>query len=1376
MKRATRVLPRTSITAALTTAVSTVALLHAHTRAADFDTITSRVQSQLLSNAPSTSTVQGYMNSEAANGSWSDITYTSTAQTNWSPLTHVQRMASMAEIWGKSSSSLYHNTTLAADLRAAMDYWFTFTANATGAPSSADNYNNPTPYSTNWFDNNIAGPQALGSAMVMASSIFTAPELSEAQNYLLNAKKEMPKFDGQNVVDLSIVGVYSSIASGSTTDMNSAFTSMNGTVFISNFGTDGIQADHSYHIHGIQLYMGGYGTSYANDMFNWATVSTGTQYALTTAQEHTIVDYLLDGTQWFIRGRTMDLTADGRQVTFPSYVGAGDGFVNAIEEAQTLGSYRTVELQNFLNRQNLTISQGAANATLNTLSGNRDFYDSEIMVQQRPAYYASVKVTSTRTSQPETGNSQGLENLYLGDGVNQIMVTGNEYYGIQPSWNWRRLPGTTVEQDTRSLTPPGTFGATHGTTDYAGGVSDNTFGLEAFNYNRFDVKAKKSWFFFNNEEVALGAAISSSNTTYEVDTTLNQCLQTSAVSYETTSGTIQTLSNGTTATPANLRWVYQGSVGYFFLTPVSNATIMAVAQTGNWSSLNTAASGNVTQNIFTLYIDHGTAVSNGTYAYIAVPGITLATMDSYFATNPIQVLRNDANVQAVRNSTLDVTEAAFYAADSFTMVPGQTVAASGASTIMLQRQPNVLKLSASSPQALQEALNVSLSNVTLSGGTSTWFDALGTATATFNLPGGNLAASTVGLTLSSDGAATPTVSLSSNDQNSNSTYTATAAITLPNNTTFTQDSFTTLNLAAPIAGNFSLTETGTGTLILSANNTFTGGIFINGGTLRATSATALTTNTTTVNASGTLVLTTNIATPITLAGGTLGFSGAPTLSGDLTIAPNTTSTIQSADPQTPGTSVNESFTGRLLGSGNILLKPATGTLSPDGAQAFRINGLNTSTFSGNITLANNVKGELFGQTSGTTSPAGTATIILTAGDTARGGTLNTLTTTAGYSELNLRNNSSANQTYTNNVIVTGTGLTLLNPLGTAPANTSVTLGNLQIGANQELGIYLAASSVTHPVLFQSVTLTGGIAAFSPKTNGFGNATSTGADLTLSNISELAPSGINMTGLRTLFLAGNNNYSGPTIISSGNLVFAANSTSNISTITGTAPITINGTVKISPNANTSNLTSLTLGGASSNWTGALDLTNNKLIIEDNLTHNTTLATLQNQLTYGTTHNAGGGGIFSSALAPNQALALLDNAQLHLSTFGNQTVDAGSLLLAPELLGDANADGAVDLTDLSIVLNNFGQPTTSWLAGNFDGNPAIDLTDLSDLLNNFGATNATPASQLLTSTPEPASLLLLSSATLPLFQRRRRPLRRKRPHISLRIYLPESNFSA
>ena len=103
-----------------------------------------------------------------------------------------------------------------------------------------------------------------------------------------------------------------------------------------------------------------------------------------------------------------------------------------------------------------------------------------------------------------------------------------------------------------------------------------------------------------------------------------------------------------------------------------------------------------------------------------------------------------------------------------------------------------------------------------------------------------------------------------------------------------------------------------------------------------------------------------------------------------------------------------------------------------------------------------------------------------------------------------------------------------------------------------------------------------------------------------------------------------------------------------------------------------------------------------------------------------------------------------------------------LWANALPGDANLDGKVDLSDLSTVLNHFGQASTSWYDGNFDGAATIDLTDLSDVLNHFGVTSS-PASALTTAqsllatqnVPEPASLGLLTiGAFACLFRRKPR----------------------
>ncbi len=254
---------------------------------------------------------------------------------------------------------------------------------------------------------------------------------------------------------------------------------------------------------------------------------------------------------------------------------------------------------------------------------------------------------------------------------------------------------------------------------------------------------------------------------------------------------------------------------------------------------------------------------------------------------------------------------------------------------------------------------------------------------------------------------------------------------------------------------------------------------------------------------------------------------------------------------------------------------------------------------------------------------------------------------------------------------------------------------------------------------------------------------------------IGTTGITKSGTGSLTLATANTFTGGTVVNGGTVIVA-----NAAALgTGSVTIHAGGTVRLQGNLGAAViLPAVQLDGSTNAWLGTLDVGNNKLVVQDAVTHGATLATLQNEVLYGTTHSTG---IVSSALPANTALAVLDNSVTGFTTFGNVAVNAGSILVAPELLGDANADGTVDLTDLSVVLNNFGQATGAWTSGNFDGAATIDLTDLSMVLNNFGQSfagaNVGISEQAATAAPEPAAVVILAGGMVASLARRRRAAR-------------------
>lgn len=688
-------------------------------RAGDFETLEERLTGAFQDAKPKASTVNGYVSTLSAAGRWSDINYADTSITPWDPDTHLQRMLEIAKAYSDPSHSLFGSTSLRDALVRGFDGWV-----------AAD------PRSGNWWYNEISVPKLMGRTLLLSGTVLGDARMTTGLGIVARAYRPRTSTDatntGANRIDRALASLVRGAIARDTPLTTESFLAVGDTLVPTT--AEGIQADGSFHQHGNQPQNGSYGLEFAVSTAAIAGYGAGTAFGLPEGHVRELVDYFLDGQQWFIRGRSFDLTMMGRSVSRPSATNAGSDMIDPVTSVLGVTGYRGAELAAFQRRLTAAKSTGSADPAL-ALVGNRHFWRSDVTAHHRPGYSVSVKISSTRTLEPEMANGEGLRNLHLADGVNLIMRRGDEYNDIAPIWDWRRLPGITTEQATYSLAPAGTLGV-RGTSAFAGGVSDGMYGATAFDYARRNVTARKSWFFFDDEQVALGAGINAPNASAAVITTVNQVFRRSSVSWGTSGTASGTLTSGT-VTRGDLRWVHQDGVGYIFPQTTGTVTIRAATQTGSWSSVNATKSGTtVSGDVFSLQVDHGQKPSGGSYAYIVLPGVGASTAAAYAAAPRVRVLANQPNLQAVRHDGLGLTQAAFFTSGTLDAGGGLSLAVRTPAAVMLDEGPQGMTFSAANPAGVALTLRADIRR-DLPDNTGDF------ARVTLRLPGGDQGGATV---------------------------------------------------------------------------------------------------------------------------------------------------------------------------------------------------------------------------------------------------------------------------------------------------------------------------------------------------------------------------------------------------------------------------------------------------------------------------------------------------------------------------------------------------------------------------------------------------------------------------------------------------------
>ena len=673
-----------------------------------YDKVLENVRKVLYDEAGSFSSIssnaQNYLNSINSDGSWSDLTYTGDVPTN-----HLDRLKTMALAYTNSQSSLYGNVELYTAIVNGIQWWY-----------------DKNPDHSNWFYDQIAYPQRMGETLVLMRNGTKKLPVKLELNTLARMKSQGGAPDqsgsqgtGANKMNIAMHWIYR----GCLTEDQAVLDKAVQQVFYPlGFTTgEGLQHDYSYLQHGLQLYIGGYGWDIVNVATRVALYTVETPYAQGNADLDNLGAFLRQAYLRVIRGQNFMFNAFGRGIARPNGVGQS-GFGTLLKRMKVIEPAYAAVYDEAMARL-----AGSQPASYGVEAKHTHFYRADYTLQTRPDYTIELRTVSNRTLRNENGNGENIRGYFLADGATSIAVTGTEYYNVFPTWDWSMVPGTTTRKGT--MVTPGQWG-TAGNTTFVGGVSDTLHGVSVYDLDNNSTKAKKSWFFFDDEVVCLGAGIAASGS-QEVVTTLNQCLLQGDVIAATTESAVNTYSGNNTTLDysGNLQWAIQGNVGYV-LPDGGNVGLTAKAQTGKWSTINTDASADdVTQNVFTLWMKHGVSPSNAKYAYIVVPNVnSAAQMQNYMAKGNIEILKNEATLQAVRHKGLGLNGFVFY--DETSKFINDTINIEVSKPCLLMVQPiyrGKVKLHISDPTK-------SLSQITVK---VAWPGLIGTKEVTVNLPTGD---------------------------------------------------------------------------------------------------------------------------------------------------------------------------------------------------------------------------------------------------------------------------------------------------------------------------------------------------------------------------------------------------------------------------------------------------------------------------------------------------------------------------------------------------------------------------------------------------------------------------------------------------------------
>ncbi|SHO48412.1 polysaccharide lyase family 8 super-sandwich domain-containing protein [Anaerocolumna xylanovorans] len=658
--------------------------------------------------------------------------------------TAFERIYAMALAYASKGSQYYKNEALKTEIISALEWMYTNVYN--------ENYSVKDKLYGNWWHWQIGMPQNLANTVILMYDVLdkefinkevkTLEKFNENPNYAYKVQG-WGKMDmtSANLMDTSLVSALKSVIGRESTGISFSKDAVS-TVLPYVTSGDGFYEDGSCIQHTNLAYTGGYGATLLKGIEKILFLADGTPWEVSDPNAENVYEWIWNGYRpLFANGAIMDMVS-GRGIARPSRTDltAGQGVLQgALLLSVTAPEPVKSNIQGFVKKHLQSamaydenylagMSAGEMTEAKNILNNSgiipedgtpyfKMFSVMDKAVHHTDKFSLGISMYSKRTGSFEYGNGENIKGYHMSDGAlylyngDQSQFADNYWPTVDPM----RLPGITTDHTEGTISS--TWNAHTSTKSWVGGSSVldlyGSAGME-FEVENSSLTGKKSWFNFDNEVVALGAGITSSEN--KKTETIVENRKINGNNTLLINGTPEINSMGDSKTMGNVSYAWlsgnlkdgSDSIGYYF-PKAAELSLLREARTGSWRDINTSVPANseaavpVTRNYLSLAIDHSSNPDKESYSYVLLPGLTAEETSSYQESPQIEILSNTDAVQAVREKTLGVSGYNFWSKGS---VNG--IASDGPSSITVKETEDGLILGISDPTQLQASVSITL--------------------------------------------------------------------------------------------------------------------------------------------------------------------------------------------------------------------------------------------------------------------------------------------------------------------------------------------------------------------------------------------------------------------------------------------------------------------------------------------------------------------------------------------------------------------------------------------------------------------------------------------------------------------------------------------